>query len=256
VSAAVGILRDLRFAMQSLRRSPGFTLIAVITLGLGIGANTSAFSILNALLLRPLPYPDGGRVDRIFRATAQNSRGSLSPADYLDLASETNGYGEIAAYGVSDMSLSEPGQPAEMAPGLRVSANLFATLGIEPSIGRSFRPDEALPGNHRVLIISHRCWQNRFGGDAHIVGRSVRVDGEAQEIVGVLPASFNDWRHLGPRKLATGAPPGSDSSDVAPAPSPPRRPNASSPISVAAWPPSTPPSTPEPPGAPARSSTP
>jgi predicted permease len=195
------ILGEVRFAIRLLGRSPGFVLIAVVTLGLGIGANTSAFSILNAVLLRPLPYPDSGQLDRIFRATAQNSRGSFSPADYLDLKSEMNRYGEIAAYGVSDMSLAEPGKPAEMAPGLRVSANLFSTLGIEPRLGRSFHPDETILGNHRVLIISHRYWQNRFGGEAHIIGRTVRVDGEAHEIVGVLPATFNDWRHLGPFDL-------------------------------------------------------
>ncbi len=193
----IAILSDLRFAIRLLRRSPGFTFIAIITLGLGIGANTSAFSVLNEVLLRPLPYADSGQLDRIYRATAQNSRGGISPADYLDLKSEMNGYGEIAAYGGSDMSLSEPGTPAEMAAGLRISANLFSILGTEPQLGRSFRPDETLLGNHRVLIISHRYWQNRFGGDAHIIGRTVRVDGEAHEIVGVLPATFNDWRHLG-----------------------------------------------------------
>ena len=191
------ILGDLRFAIRSLGRSPGFTLIAVITLGLGIGANTSVFSIFNEVLLRPLPYSDSGQLDRIYRATAQNSRGGVSPADYLDLKSELNGYGEIAAYGISEMSVSEPGEPAEMAHGLRISANLFSTLGVGPQLGRSFRPDEAILGNQRVLLVSHRFWQNRFAGDAHIIGRSVRVDGEAHEIVGVLPAALNDWRHLG-----------------------------------------------------------
>jgi predicted permease len=197
----VAFLPDLRFAVRSLRRSPGFTLIAVITLGLGIGANTSAFSILNALLLRPLPYPDSRQLDRIYRATAQESRGGVSPADYLDLMSRIHGYGEIAAYGVADMSLSKPGEPAEMARGLRISANLFSTLGIEPRLGRGFRPEETVVGNHRVLIISHRCWQNRFGGEGRIIGRTVRVDREPHEIVGVLPAALNDWRHLGPFDL-------------------------------------------------------
>ncbi len=197
----LGLLRDFRFAVKSLRRAPGFTLIAVFTLALGIGANTAAFSILNSVLLRPLPYPDGERLDRVFRATAQSSRGSFSPADYLDLRSEMRGYGEIAAYGVSDMSVAEPGRPAEMAAGLRVSANLFSTLGIEPRLGRSFRSDEALLGNHRVLVISHRYWQNRFGGDGRVIGRTLRVDGERHEIVGVLPAAFDDWRHLGPFDL-------------------------------------------------------
>ncbi len=190
------MMPDLRFAAKSLGRSPGFTLIAIITLGLGIGANTSMFSILNAYMLRPGPYADRDRLDRIYRVTAQDSRGGVSPADYLDLKSEMNGYGEIAAYAGSDMSLSEPGKPAGIAEGLRISANLFSTLGTQPQLGRTFRSDEEILGNHRVLIISHRYWQNRFGGDGHVIGRVVRVDGEPHEILGVLPAAFSDWRHL------------------------------------------------------------
>lgn len=190
-------MNEIRFALKSLRRSPGFTLVAAITLAVGIGANTSAFSILNATLLRPLPYPEADRLDRIYRATAQDARGGISPADYADLELQANGYGEIAAYGIFDMSLAEPGQPAEMARGLRVSANLFPTLGVEPQLGRGFRPDETVPGNHRVVILAYRYWTNRFGGDAQAVGRTVRVDGVPHEIVGVLPAGLNDWRHLG-----------------------------------------------------------
>jgi hypothetical protein len=145
VSAGLAILRDLRFAIKSPRRSPGFTLIAIVTLGLGIGANTSMFSILDGYLLRPAPYPDSNRLDRFYCATPQNSRGGISPADYLDLKSEMNGYGEIAAYASSDMNLAEPGKPAEMAVGLRISANLPSTLGSNPQLGRSFRPDEEIP---------------------------------------------------------------------------------------------------------------
>ncbi len=189
-------MNDLRFAIKSLGRSPGFTLIAIVTLALGIGANTSMFSILNGYMLRPAPYAHRDRLDRIYRATRQDSRGGISPADYLDLKPQMGGYGEIAAYAGSDMSLSEPGKPAEMAVGLRVSANLFSTLGTRPELGRSFRADEETLGNHRVLIISHRYWQNRFAADGHVIGRTVRVDGEPYEIVGVLPATFSDWRHL------------------------------------------------------------
>lgn len=193
----MNVFRDLAFAGCSLGRSPGFTLIAIITLGLGIGANASMFSLVNGYMLRPAPYPDSDRLDRIYRTTAQNSRGGLSPADYLRLKSEMNGYDEVAAYGVLDMSLSENGHAAETTRGLRVSANFFSTLGTDPQRGRSFRADEEILGNHRVLVISQRYWQNRFGGDGHIIGRTVRVDGEPYEIAGVLPASFNDWRHLG-----------------------------------------------------------
>lgn len=180
--------QEFRFVIRSLGRSPGFVIIAVVTLGLGIGANTATFSFINEIFLRPLPYPDSGHLDRIYRATPQNSRGAVSPADYRDLTSQMSGYGEIAAQAFSEMSLSAPGEPAEMASGLLISANLLSVLGIEPQLGRNFRSDEVL-GNQRVLIISHRCWQNRFGGDARIIGRSVRVDGEAYEIVGVLAAN-------------------------------------------------------------------
>ena len=196
VSASLPILRDLRFAIKSLQRTPGFTIIAVITLGLGIGANTSMFSVLDGYLLRAAPYPDRDRLERIYRTTPQNSRGGFSPADYLDLRSEMNGYGEIAAYGVSDMSLSEPGKPAEVAEGLRISANLFTTLGTKPLLGRGFRADEEILGNHHVLVISHRYWQDHFGSDGLILGRTIRLDSEPYEIVGVLPPDFSDWRHL------------------------------------------------------------
>ncbi len=195
------MIDDLLNAIRRLVAIPSFTLVAVITLALGIGANTSAFSILNALLLRPLPYADAGQLDRIYRVAPQSSRGSVSPADYLDLKSEMKGYGEIAAYGVSDVSVSAPGEPAEMAPGLQISANFFATLGAQPELGRVFYDEESTPGRHRVVILSHRYWQNRFAGDRGIIGRTVRVDGEPHEVVGVMPASLNDWRHLGPFEL-------------------------------------------------------
>ncbi len=152
-------------------------------------------------LFVPLPYVAAAQLDRIFRVTAQSSRGGVSPADYLDLKSEMKGYGDIAAYGVSDMSVSEPGEPAEMVPGLQISANLFSTLGAEPELGRVFRDDENIPGRHRVVILSHRYWQNRFAGHPRIIGRTVRVDGEPHEVVGVMPAALNDWRHLGPFEL-------------------------------------------------------
>lgn len=191
-------MNDVRFALKSLAKSPGFTLIALVTLALGIGANTAAFSILNALLLRPLPYPESRQLERIYRTSGQNARGGISPADYLDLRAQMGGYGEVAAYASTGLSVSQPGEPADIASGLRVSANLFSTLGTRPQLGRGFRADEEIVGRHHVVVISHRYWQDRFAGDAGVIGRTIRVDGEPHEIVGVLPASLNDWRHLGP----------------------------------------------------------
>lgn len=192
------MLSSLRLAARSLIRSPGFTLLAIVTLGLGIGANTAMFSILNSILLKPLPYPESAQLDRIDRATDQNPVGRVSPADFLDLQREMPAYGEIAAYTLGDTSLSEPGQPAEMVRAMRTSANLFSTLRVQPQLGRDFLPREDLAGNDRVLIISQRCWQQRFGGKGDVIGRTLRIDGEPHEIVGVLPAWLNDWRHFGP----------------------------------------------------------
>jgi hypothetical protein len=188
---------DLRLAVRQLLKSPGFTLLAISTLALGIGANTSMFSVLDEILLKPLPYAGNAQLESIYRSTAQNPKGGISPADFLDLQREMRSYGTIAAYMAADTSLSEPGRPAEMAAGIRITSNFFSTLGTTPQLGRDFRRDEEVHGNDRVLIISQRCWKNRFEGDAGIIGRTVRVDGEPQEIVGVLPATFNDWRHLG-----------------------------------------------------------
>ncbi len=191
------MLKDLRFALRQLAKAPGFSLLAILTLALGIGANTSMFSVLNGILLKPLAYDDSARLDAIYRTTPQNPEGGLAPGDFFDLQREAGGYGEIAAYAYANTSLSEPGQPAEMPRSIRVTANLLSTLRTKPQLGRDFRPQEVLRGNDRVLILSERYWQNRFGGRADVIGRVVRVNGEPHEIVGVLPASFNDWRHLG-----------------------------------------------------------
>src|SRR5436190_4470999 len=188
---------NLRFAFRSLFRSPGFTFLAVITLGLGIGANTAMFSIVNTVLLKPLPYPKSEQLQRLDRVTPQNSQGRVSAADYLDLRREMQAYGEIGAYALGDTSLSEPGQPAEVVRALRITANLLSVLGVQPQLGRNFLPREDVAGNDHVVILSRRCWQQRFGSAHDIIGRMIRIDGQPHEVVGVLPGWFNEWRHLG-----------------------------------------------------------
>jgi len=188
---------NLRFAFRSLLRSPGFTFLAIITLGLGIGANTAMFSIVNTVLLKPLPYPASEQLQRLDRVTPQNPAGRVSAADYLDLRREMQSYGDIGAYALGDTSLSEPGQPAEVVRALRISANLLSVLRVQPQLGRNFLPREDVAGSDHVVILSQRCWQQRFGSARDIIGRMIRVDGQPHEVVGVLPAWFNDWRHLG-----------------------------------------------------------
>ncbi len=190
-------LKDLSLGVRQLIRTPGFSLLAIITLGLGIGANTAMFSLVNSVLLKPLPYPDSAQLDRLYRVTAQNPEGGFSYADFHDLQQAARPYGKVTAYLVGEAALAEPGRPADMAASSRIGANFLPLLGVQLQAGRNFLTAEETPGNDRVVILSQRCWQNRFGGRTDIIGRSVRVDGEPHLIVGVLPASFNDWRHLG-----------------------------------------------------------
>ncbi len=190
--------RDLRFAAKSLGRTPGFTAIALTTLALGIGANTSMYSLVRTAMLKPLPYPASDQLDQIHRASPQDAQGLISAADYLDLSRETAGhYGEVTAFAYGDVSVAPPGEPADFAQSIRVSGNFFSLLGIAPQLGRDFLPVEDAPGRDAVVVISRRCWVNRFGGAPDIIGTTVRIDGVTHEIVGVLPEAFNEWRHLG-----------------------------------------------------------
>ena len=190
-------LKDLLFAARQLTRSPGFALLAIATLGLGIGANTAMFSMIDLILFKPLPYADSDRLLRVYRATAQNRDGHFSPADFLDFQRAKAGYGDVAAYTLANASLSEAGRPAEFALAGRINANLFSLLGVRPQLGRTFRPEEEAPGRDRVVILSQRTWNNRYGGKPDIIGRTIRIDGEPHKVVGVMPVTFNDWRHLG-----------------------------------------------------------
>jgi predicted permease len=189
--------QDLRFAARQLRRAPGFTLLAVLTLGLGIGANSSMFSVTNGIMLKPLPYANADRLERIWRATPQFREGNFSASDVVALREAEAAHGEFAAYRGRAASLSDAGAPAELASSALATANFFSVLGVQMELGRAFHPDEAIPGRDKVVILSQRIWRNRYGSNPDILGRTVRIDGEPHEVIGVLPLSFNDWRHLG-----------------------------------------------------------
>ena len=186
--------KDLQFAVRHLLKTPGFTSIAILTLALGIGLNTATFSLLNVILLRPLPFAHSELLVELRRNTPQNSHGAFAPADYLDLKRVEASFGTFAGYSGQDVSLAEPGQPAELREARRVTADYFKVLDIEPEIGRAFRSEEEVYGRHRVVVLSHALWQSRFGGRQDVIGRTVRVDGEENEVVGVLPAWASDSR--------------------------------------------------------------
>ncbi|WP_221030404.1 ABC transporter permease [Actomonas aquatica] len=196
--ALADLWRDLRFAARSLLRTPGFALLAILTLGLGVGVNTAMFSVVNGVALKPLPYRDADQVDRIYRRTSAEPTGALSVPDYREFrAAASSIYSEIAGFSFGDVSLADEGQPAQFASGMRVSAEFFQLLGLPPVQGRAFQLDETQRGNDAVVILSNRLWQNNFGSRPDILGQQIRIDGRAHTVVGVMPATFNEWRHWG-----------------------------------------------------------
>ena len=190
-------MNDLRFAIRQLMKSPGFTFIAIATLALGIGLNTSMFSILNELILRPLPYPDKEHLVKIFRTTAQDPTASHNAQSFLDIKRETADFVNVAAFRLWGSTLTQPGRTPVSLNALRVSANFFPVLGMQPELGRTFTSEEDAPANH-VMVISHDTWFAQFGGDPAIIGRHVEIDGEATTIVGVMPEEFSSLFLWGP----------------------------------------------------------
>jgi putative ABC transport system permease protein len=184
------LVQDLRFGLCMLRNNPGFTAIAVLTLALGIGANTAIFSVVNAVLIRPLPYRDPGRLVYIseFWPNETNVRTTPSP-DFANWSEHDQLFDGLAAYGGgAEFNLTSAGEP-ERVHGARVTADFFNVLGVQPYLGRSFLRDEDRPGGRKVVLLSYELWR-RFGSDSKVIGSTVRLDGEPYMIVGVAPAGF------------------------------------------------------------------
>ena len=188
---------DFKFALRQLAKSRGFTFVALVTLALGIGLNTSMFSLMNLLILKPLPYPASDELVRIHRTNAQNPTANHSASDYLELARVTGDFAQLATYRQWGYTMSPEGRAPVNLNALRVSASFLTTLGLKPEVGRWFTPEEDIPGNH-VIMLSYDTWQAQFGGDRGIVGTNVRIDGEATTIVGVMPADFSSVFLWGP----------------------------------------------------------
>ena len=184
------LLQDLRFAARMLVKHRGFTLIAIITLGVGIGANVAVFSVIDAALLQPLPYGESDRLVKIWEKRARLPKGRVSWADYVDWKVQSHALDGTAAYRTGDYNLTGNGDDPEQVQGASVSASLFPLLRISPQLGRSFSADDEKPGAHQVVILSHGLWERRFGGDHGLLGKSIRIDDAPFDVVGIMPPGF------------------------------------------------------------------
>jgi putative ABC transport system permease protein len=183
------VIQDLRYGLWMMRRNPGFTFVAVITMALGIGANTAIFSVVNAVLLRPLPYRAPDRIVTIRNYGANSNHVHVTGADFLDWREQATVFEQIAALTKDDVDLTESGEPERLTAGL-VSADLFRALGVAPAYGRGFTPAEDEPGAAQVVILSHRLWQRRFGLDPQIIGRAITLGGRSRTVIGIMPPGF------------------------------------------------------------------
>ena len=181
-----GIWQDVRYAVRTLRRSPGFTLAAVLTLGLSIGGNMAIFSVMRAVLLEPLPYADADRLVMLNERWPNSSGGRpVSMQNYLDWAQQNTVFERTAAVSWGSVTVSDGPQPIYVE-GALVSPSYFDVFGLRAALGRSFASDEDQPGRQHVVVISHRLWVSQFGSDPMVIGKPVRLDGEAHTVIGVM----------------------------------------------------------------------
>jgi putative ABC transport system permease protein len=198
------LLNDIRYTLRTWRRSPGFTAIAALTLALGIGANTTMFSIVNATVLRPLPFPGGERLMTLWKGSVRDADNFniVSWPNFRDWQERNRSFESVAIFDSAGRgySLTSNGEP-EQVSGVRVTASFFTVLGVRPLIGRTFLPAEETAGNDRVVVLSHGLWTRRYGADRSIIGRTIDIDGAARTVIGVMPESFVFQFWSAPREL-------------------------------------------------------
>lgn len=182
------ILQDARYAWRMLKKTPGFTSFAVLSIALGLGANTAIFSLVNGVLLKSSGYPHPERIVQLWEKPPGGMRNSISPADYLDWARQNQSFSSIAAQTWGTMSFTAGGQPQPLLAGI-VSAPYFNVFGIKAALGRTFAKDEDQPGKGNVVVLSHRVWQSLFGSDPNAIGRRILLNGDRYTVIGVLPGS-------------------------------------------------------------------
>ena len=182
------LLKDVQYGIRMLIRRPAFTTVAVVTLALGIGANTMIFTVVNAVLLQPLPYPNSERLLRLSEKHNQQTS-NFTYASFLDLGNETGSLENIAAARFWSDNLIDGGEPAQVSIML-VSAYFFPALRVQPALGRTFSPEEDTPGRDSVVVMSHRLWQRRYGGDPNLIGKNIQLGAQQRTVIGVMPPGF------------------------------------------------------------------
>lgn len=185
------LLQDVRYGVRMLLKHKGFTVVAALTLALGIGANTAMFSVLNTFLFRSLPYPQSERLVRVFRTSPHSQSWPHSPANFIDQHDKNTVFEKMAAYNFVSRNLVEQGQTAERLLALAGTPDFFPALGVAPALGRVFNSEEFEPGADNVVILTDRFWAKRYGSDPNIVGRTIQLDGKTVSVVGVMPAGFD-----------------------------------------------------------------
>ena len=194
------MLHEIRLAIRVLLKSPAYSLIALVTLALGIGVNTSMFSVVDALIFRAAPYPDADRL-MVLEGVTQNGRNQFfSDQEIREIRPVAQGFSSLTAFSRGVFTMTEPGRPPERVGSLTVSSGVLDTLRLQPVIGRMFAPEEFEQGKNQVVILENRFWQSRFGGDPNVIGRTLRVDGDMVTVIGVMPpgAAFEFlWGNVG-----------------------------------------------------------
>lgn len=183
--------QDLRFALRTLRKSPGFVSVAIFVLALGTGANTAIFSVFHAVVLRPLPFKDSERVTLLFETIPKRGvhRSDLCAANFYDLQRRSRSFSTMAILSGSGFTLTDNSSPEQIS-GALVSASFFSVLGVPPHLGRAFRAQDEDPGAPGVVILGDQLWQRRFGGDPAILGKTILLNGRAHQVVGIMPERF------------------------------------------------------------------
>src|SRR5215470_1915011 len=187
--------QDIRYGSRMLRTAPGFALVAILALALGIGANTAVFSVINGVLLKPLEYKDPDRLVRLWEKWGNADKASLAYPNFKDWSEQNRSFDRMAAFRGGGFNLTGSDHPDRLR-GAQISADFLSVLGVSPTLGRDFGPDDDRPGASLTTIITDRLWSRQFSRDPSVVGRTISLNDETYQIIGVLPSDFHFFQDL------------------------------------------------------------